>query len=67
MQHLPHFRWNLTSDTVPGKRVNSTILMTEEQALRQDPTATKLPGSMEMKPIDETPEAFDPYDPRHTG
>jgi hypothetical protein len=67
MPLVPHFRWNMASQTVPGRRVNTREHLTEAQALAADPTATPLPGTMEMRLSDEvTPEAFDPYDPRWT-
>ena len=66
MRLMPHFRWNMASETVPGRRVISRELLTEAQALAVDPEAKPLAGSMEMRLTDDTEAAFDPYDPRRT-
>lgn len=71
MQEVAYYRWNMTSETVPGRRVNSREHMTVEQALAKDPTATPLAWSKEMRNMPPAPrfeptEAFDPYDPRWT-
>lgn len=67
MRLVPHFRWNMLSETVPGRRINSREHLTEEQALAVDPDAKPLAGTMEMRLTDDiTQAAFDPYDPRWT-
>jgi len=66
LERLPHYRWRMRSQTIPGRMVTSE-LMTERQAKAADPDAVPLPGTMEMRVVDEDePEAFDPYDPRWT-
>ena len=76
MREVAYYRWHMASETVPGKRVNSREHMTEDEARAKDPTATPLMWSKEMRPVHErppghvnkleSPEAFDPYDPRWT-
>lgn len=46
----------LASETTPGKRIKTRHKMTRDQALKRDPTATPVPGTMEMREVPETAE-----------
>lgn len=66
MAYLPHFRWRMRSETVPGKVVTSE-LMTEARAREIDPLAERLDHTeTRMWETLQVDEAFDPYDPRWT-
>lgn len=54
MKAVEVFRWNTVSETVPGKRIKTSYLMSREDALARDPTAVPLPGSMQVQHVAET-------------
>lgn len=49
-------RWFILSETQPGRRIKSTWHMTREQAMERDPTATPIPGTMEVRDLPESLE-----------
>ena len=56
MRNVEVFRWNMASETKPGKRSNTTWHMTEEEALARDPTATPVPGSGDVRVVPDSAE-----------
>jgi hypothetical protein len=48
MEPIELWRWIITSETT-GKRVKTRHRMTEADALAMDPTAEKVPGSLEVR------------------
>jgi len=48
MEQQEYWRWLMHSDT-HHKRVKTRHLMTEADALAQDPTAERVPGSLELR------------------
>lgn len=69
MRKVTRFRWDMNSETVPGRRVHSREHMTADEALAIDRTAQPLWWSKEEKWVTDAPDvpaAFDPYDPRWT-
>lgn len=50
------WRWEVWSETGPRKRIKTRHLMTEAQALERDPTAVRVPGTMELRNLPETDE-----------
>lgn len=59
MKPTEFWKWNIPHPHKPGKTIVTRWAMTETDALRQHPTATKVPGTMEMRELPETEdEAF---------
>lgn len=56
MKSVEVFLWDTVSDTVPGKRIKTRYLMSRDEALRRDPSAVPLPGSMQIRQVCETDE-----------
>ena len=60
---LPHmktidlWRWVITDDT--GRRRPTRHRMTEADALAQDPTAERLPGTLEQRQVPDKPDERD--------
>jgi hypothetical protein len=48
------WRWEVWSETGPRKRIKTLHLMTEAQALGRDPTAVRVPGTLEIRDLPET-------------
>jgi hypothetical protein len=48
------WRWEVWTETGPRKRIKTRYLMTEAQALERDPTAVRVPGSMEVRDLPAT-------------
>ena len=44
-----YWRWEIWSDTA-HRRIKTRHLMTEADALAQDPTAVRVPGTLELRP-----------------
>ena len=47
------WRWETWSETGPRRRIKTRYRMTREQALERDPTATPIPGTMELRNLPE--------------
>jgi hypothetical protein len=60
MQTVEYWRWWIVSETT-GRRVKTRHLMTEAQALERDPTATRVPGTMEPRQVPEPGEYVPPH------
>lgn len=56
MKKVDYWRWRLKAQTHGGKVYNSRHVMTEEQALAQDPDAVRIPGTHRVIDVAETPE-----------
>jgi len=56
MKTVEMWRWWVASETPPGKRIKTRHHMSREDALKRDPTAEPVPGTMELREIAETPE-----------
>lgn len=55
MKRVAYYRWNVASETPPGKRITTKHMMTAEDALARDPTARPV-GDPEMRDVPETAE-----------
>jgi hypothetical protein len=54
MKPTEFWRWTVPHAHKPGKTSTTRWRMTESDALAQYPTATKVPGSMEIRQVPET-------------
>jgi hypothetical protein len=54
MKTVEYWRWRLASATKPGKRTTTSYVLTEEEALRRDPTAERMPGTRVEREVPET-------------
>jgi hypothetical protein len=50
------YRWDILSDTIPGKRVKTRYHLSPEEALARDPNAKPLPGTEDERQVPETDE-----------
>lgn len=57
MKRTEFWNWWITSET-HHKRVKSSWKMTEADALKRDPKAERVPGTMELRDLPETPDEF---------
>ena len=55
MKQVGYWRGYVESQTPPGKRIKTRHHMTREDALARDPTATPVPGSLEVRHIPDEP------------
>lgn len=56
MKQVEHWRWIVNSETPPGRRIKTSYRMTREEALKRDPTAEPIPGTMILRDSAETEE-----------
>lgn len=56
MPTVEFWRWEIT-DPVTGKRSKTRYRMREADALATDATATKVPGSLELRELPESPRS----------
>jgi hypothetical protein len=49
-----YWRWEINSTTPPGRRIKTKHHMTEAEALERDPTAVRVPGTLEVRDLPET-------------
>lgn len=57
MKRVERYRWNVESQTPPGRRITTRHYMTREQALERDPTAEPV-GLPQYIEVPETREEF---------
>lgn len=58
MKRVERYRWNVESQTPPGRRITTRHYMTREQALDRDATAVPV-GLPQFLDVPETPEEID--------
>lgn len=56
MKRIEMHRWEVASETPPGRRVKTRHHMTREEALMRDPSAVPIPGTLRVVDL---PEASD--------
>jgi len=56
MKTVEYWRWEVASETPPGRRIKTRHHLRREDALARDPTATPIPGTMILREISETEE-----------
>lgn len=56
MKQVDYWRWRLKAQTHGGAVYNSRHVMTEAQALAQDPGAVRIPGTHQILEVTETDE-----------
>jgi hypothetical protein len=56
MKKVEYWKWRMKAETHGGKVYNTRHEMTEAEALRKDPNAVRVPGSMRIIEVAETPD-----------
>ena len=51
------WRWRVTSETT-GRKCNTKHLMVEADALRMDPAAKRVPGTLEVRNLPDGPDEY---------
>jgi hypothetical protein len=54
MKRTEFWRWNVAHPFKHGKTIATRHRMTEQDALAGDPSATRVPGSLEVRDLPET-------------
>lgn len=58
MKTIDLWQWMLSDPIRPGRRFRSRWHMTEADAMREDPTATRVECSHEARLVPESPDEF---------